>query len=219
MKDAMMRTSDTLDELANALSAAQGEFPIIEKAKVARVKDWAASSSVALREYRYADLADVLRGVLPVLSKNKLAILQPTYVEAGTIFIRTRLVHASGQWIECEYPVSAITVDHQRMGSALTYAKRYALCSLLGVASDEDIDGAAALPAAPRSAIPRPLKRTGRVIVAKPSVTPLPPMVSKPPHSGSDNGRASGVGTGHPVESPTTTKKRPDAPPQPTEST
>ncbi len=134
--------SDALNELAAALAAAQGEFPIIDKNRTAQLREASHGGGNGTREYKYADLADVLKGVLPVLSKHKLAVLQPTFVEAGHIFVKTRLVHASGQWIECEYPVCAINVDHQRMGSALTYAKRYALCALLGVAADEDNDGA-----------------------------------------------------------------------------
>src|SRR5262245_6641636 len=141
MQTSSVTMSDALNELATALAAAQGEFPIIDKSRTAQLKESLHEASNAPREYKYADLADVLKGVLPVLSKHKLAILQPTFVEAGHIFVRTRLVHSSGQWIECEYPVCAIHVDHQRMGSALTYAKRYALCALLGVAADEDNDG------------------------------------------------------------------------------
>src|SRR5262245_29299553 len=143
-QNASVTMSDALNELAGALAAAQGEFPTIEKNRTAQLREALQGSGNGLREYKYADLADVLKGVLPVLSKHKLAVLQPTFVETGHILVRTRLVHASGQWIECEYPVCAVHVDHQRMGSALTYAKRYALCALLGVAADEDNDGATA---------------------------------------------------------------------------
>ena len=131
MQSTVVTMSDTLNELAAALAAAQGEFPVINKSRTAHLNDTTQAAGEP-REYKYADLADVLKGVLPILSKHKLAVLQPTFVEAGHIFVRTRLVHASGQWIECEYPVCAVHVDHQRMGSALTYAKRYALCALAG---------------------------------------------------------------------------------------
>ena len=144
----------------------------------------------------------MLKGVLPVLSKHKLAILQPTFVEAGHIFVRTRLVHASGQWVECEYPVCAVHVDHQRMGSALTYAKRYALCALLGVAADEDNDGAATaklgadaaagLPADDGRNGPRrgPRARTAPVIRPTSGGNVLPPIVSKPALSAAQSRRA-----------------------------
>src|SRR5262245_21778688 len=135
MQNASVTMSDGLNELAAAMAAAQGEFPIIDKNRTAQLREPFLGGANGPREYKYADLADVLKGVLPVLSKHKLAVLQPTFVEAGHIFVRTRLVHASGQWIECEYPVCAVHVDHQRMGCALTYAKRYALCALLAVAA------------------------------------------------------------------------------------
>jgi hypothetical protein len=184
--------TDTVNELATAMAAAQGEFPVIEKNRTAQLKDALQGPGSGPREYKYADLANVLKGVLPILSKHKLAVLQPTFVEAGHIFVRTRLVHASGQWIECEYPVCAIHVDHQRMGSALTYAKRYALCALLGVAADDDDDGAtaakASTPEAARRArghtsnrAPRePRPRNAPVVRPTSGGNILPPLVSKP---------------------------------------
>ena len=192
MQSASVTMSDALNELAAALAAAQGEFPIIDKNRTAQLREPFQGSANGPREYKYADLADVLKGVLPALSKHKLAVLQPTFVEAGHIFVRTRLVHASGQWIECEYPVCAIHVDHQRMGSALTYAKRYALCALLGVAADEDNDGAttagASAPETSSAALgnsrnrgPRePRVRNAPVVRPTSGGNILPPLVSKP---------------------------------------
>jgi ERF superfamily protein len=192
MQNASVTMSDALNELAGALAAAQGEFPIIDKNRTAQLREPFNGGANGPREYKYADLADVLKGVLPVLSKHKLAVLQPTFVEAGHIFVRTRLVHASGQWIECEYPVCAVHVDHQRMGSALTYAKRYALCALLGVAADEDNDGVTtASGGAPKAAEREPGKDKNRAAReprgrSAPVVRPtsggnsLPPLVSRP---------------------------------------
>jgi hypothetical protein len=188
----VMTSSPTVNDLAAALSQAQGEFPIVEKNRTAKIRDWGRDDAHAYREYKYADLADVLRGVLPILSKYKLAVLQPTYVEAGMVFIRTRLLHVSGQWIECEYPVCATHIDQQRMGSALTYAKRYALCALLGVAADEDNDGATiatgGAPETSRAAVgnsrnrgPRePRARSAPVVRPTTGGNILPPLVSKP---------------------------------------
>lgn len=139
-----MRTSDQIDQIALALAKSQGEFPRIEKGKKARVQTKTGGSY----EYAYADIADVLSAVLPVLSRNELAIIQPTIQENGAISIRSRLLHKSGQWIESDYPVCLSNGQHQAMGAALTYSRRYALCSLLGIAADEDTDGqdAAELP-------------------------------------------------------------------------
>ncbi len=181
--------SDAVNELAAALAAAQGEFPIIEKNRTGHLPDAVPSRGNGSRAYKYADLANVLKGVLPVLSKNKLAVLQPTFVEGGHIFVRTRLMHSSGQWVECEYPVCAVHVDHQRMGSALTYAKRYALCALLGVAADEDNDGAGTTNERERDIAARGSKsaRGEHLVRSRPLVRPrvgqnaLPPIVSKPP--------------------------------------
>jgi ERF superfamily len=190
MQTSSLTVPDALNELATALAAAQGEFPIIEKNRTAQLKEVAHGAPNGLREYKYADLADVLKGILPVLSKHKLAVLQPTFVEAGHIFVRTRLVHASGQWIECEYPVCAVHVDHQRMGSALTYAKRYALCALLGVAADEDNDGATTASLRPRvgagigdrknGSARDSYARNAPVIRPTSGGNTLPPLVSKP---------------------------------------
>lgn len=134
----IVRTSADAGALIEALAAAQGEFPLIDKKHVGEVKNDAGR---LLYTYRYADIADVLAAVRPVLSKHKLAVLQPTYIRNGALIVATRLMHASGQWMESEYPVSAIGAKHQAMGGALTYARRYSLCSLIGVSAEEDKDG------------------------------------------------------------------------------
>lgn len=145
-----MRTSDQIDAVSGALAKAQGEFPPVEKRKTAKLKGESRSGRAYEYEYKYADIADVLAAVLPVLSRNELAIIQPTVVESGAVYIRTRLAHKSGQWVESDYPVCSVNGDHQKMGAALTYSRRYALCSLLGIAAEEDTDGqdAAELPSA-----------------------------------------------------------------------
>ncbi len=132
-----MRTSEATNEIATALAAAQGEFTVIEKRKHAKIK----TNSGRDFGYAYADISDVLAAVLPHLSKHGLSVIQPTSVIEAGLFITTRLMHASGQWIESDYPVCSINGDHQKMGGALTYSRRYALCSMLGVSADEDVDG------------------------------------------------------------------------------
>lgn len=136
-----MNTSENIDQLFTALAAAQGEIPTIPKTKRATIpgKDGRAGFS-----YAYADIADVLEAIRPVLAKHKLSIIQPTVMDGSALLIRTRIGHASGQWIESEYPVCSLGGDHQKMGGAMTYARRYALCSLVGIAADEDTDGAEA---------------------------------------------------------------------------
>lgn len=129
-----MRTSDTITALAGALSSAQGEYPKIAKDQEA---------DIAKYKYKYADLADIFGKVLPVLSKHGLAIIQPTSFSDNVLMVVTRLIHKTGEWVESDYPVCSIQGDHQRMGSALTYSRRYALCALIGIApGGEDDDGA-----------------------------------------------------------------------------
>ena len=140
----MLRTSEQCNEIFAALAEAQGKMPTIEKSKEGVVKGESKAGKAYQYSYKYADIADVLEAALPVLSQHKLAVVQPTMVSNGAIFVITRLCHASGQWLESEYPVATINGDHQKMGGAMTYARRYALCSLLGIAADEDTDGVGA---------------------------------------------------------------------------
>lgn len=138
-----MLQSEQINEVAAALSAAQGEFKAVAKDKTAKAGAYS---------YKYSDIADVLAMALPVLSKHKLALVQATDMDGGAILLRTRLAHASGQWIESIYPVCDVRAgDHQKMGGALTYARRYAASSLLGIASEEDADAQEASPPVARN--------------------------------------------------------------------
>ena len=119
-----------------ALSAAQGELKNPEKTKTADAGKY---------KYKYADIADVLECVLPVLSKHGLSVTQPTSIKDGSIILLTKL-HFNDQTIESEYPVCSLNGNHQAMGAALTYARRYALTTLVGVAAVDDSDGSDAAP-------------------------------------------------------------------------
>ena len=144
--------SEQIDKIAEALSQAQGEIQDPHKGKTAKVKGKTKSGSAYEYEYNYADIADVLKVTRQALSKHHISISQPTIFDGDTLIVRTRLMHKSGQFIESDYPVCRVDGDHQRMGAAMTYARRYALCSIVGVAADEDMDGQGAAEAAPRSA-------------------------------------------------------------------
>lgn len=126
-----------LTELYKALAVAQGELKNPEKTKQADTGKY---------KYMYADIGDVLEAVMPVLSKHGLSISQPTVIRDNSIILVTRLHHESGQHIESEYPVCSLNGNHQAMGAAMTYARRYALTSLIGVAAVDDTDGADAAP-------------------------------------------------------------------------
>lgn len=127
-----MKTSETIAALAAALSAAQGDLKNVEKGKVnPHFKS------------RYADIADGLDVVRPVFSKHGLSVVQATdyMTDTGVFLLVTRIMHKSGEWIESTYPLPT-GGKPQDVGSALTYARRYALFSLAGVAgTDEDDDG------------------------------------------------------------------------------
>jgi hypothetical protein len=148
----MFRTSENTNEFAAALAAAQGEFKPIAKTRQGKIEGESKGSGKAYSfSYAYADIADVLSGVLPILSKHHISVMQPTVMDGGVLTIITRLTHASGQWAESDYPICSIQGDHKKMGGALTYGRRYALCSMIGVAPDEDIDGDGAEEPAPRN--------------------------------------------------------------------
>ncbi len=135
-----MRTSDTIEALATALAKAQGELKNIEKGKI----------NPHLKS-KYADIADGLEVMRPVLSANGIALIQATGFnqDTGIFVLYTRLLHRSGQWIESTYPLPT-GVKATDMGSAITYARRYAAFALVGVAgTNEDDDGTAANAAPP----------------------------------------------------------------------
>jgi len=161
-----MQQSTETAELYAALAAAQAEITNPSKDKIAKVPTKTGGSY----SYSYADIADVLNTVRPVLARHGLAVMQLPVMAAGDLLLRTRIAHKSGQWIESEYPVCQIGGDHRVMGAALTYARRYALCPMLGIAADEDTDGETAADAPRRQA------------KAPPAPPPAPPVQdSRPP--------------------------------------
>lgn len=130
-----MRTSEQINELAAALSTAQNGFPQVIKTEIALAGSF---------KYRYADLASIIKTITPTLKDNGLSIVQtPGISETMGFYLSTRLMHKSGQWIEGEMPLPA-DKPPQQLGSALSYFRRYSLCSILNIMPDEDDDGAAA---------------------------------------------------------------------------
>lgn len=123
-----MNTSEQIDELAAALAKAQG---MMENAVMNRVNPHFKS--------KYADLAAIINAARKSLSANGLAFVQTI----GDGVLHTRLLHTSGQWIASEHPLP-MSGRPQEIGSALTYARRYSLSALIGIAADEDDDANAA---------------------------------------------------------------------------
>lgn len=135
-------TTEAMNALYAALAAAQGELKNPEKTKDGKVKGTAKASGKDYEySFKYADIGDVLETILPVLSKHGLSVMQPTRIAESAIILVTRVAHKDGGSIESEYPVCSLNGNHQAMGAALTYARRYALTSLIGVAAVDDTDG------------------------------------------------------------------------------
>ncbi len=123
-----MRTSEQLNELAAALSKAQGAF---ENAK----KD----SDNPFFKSKYADLASCIDAARGPLAANGLAVMQaPELLASGLVCMTTRLLHSSGQWTESELAAVPKDSGPQSIGSVITYLRRYALCAMLGLAAEDD---------------------------------------------------------------------------------
>ena len=126
--------SEQINELATALSKAQGMMRSAAK----DVENTFFKSS-------YADLAAVMAACREPLSKNGLAIIQTTQYEGDQTWLETTLAHSSGQWARSRYPIRPVKNYPLGIGSALTYARRYALMSMVGVVASDDDDGEAAV--------------------------------------------------------------------------
>ncbi len=137
-----MKTSETTNDLFAAIASAQADIPTLPKDK-------------AGYGYKYTPLDTVVEAIKPILASHKLAYVQmpttpaPEYNPA--VALTTRLIHASGEWLEDTLVIPIPTVGKantaQAYGAALTYARRYALTAMLGIVADEDADGVAPPPA------------------------------------------------------------------------
>ena len=129
------------ERLAAALAKAQGELVNPEKSLVATIRGMAQGDRA---DFRYAPLSSGLDIVRKILGQHEIATVQTTSIDqgAGIINLTTVLAHASGEWIASDWPVCAIseTATPHRMGAALTYARRYALFTLVGIAGEDDLD-------------------------------------------------------------------------------
>jgi hypothetical protein len=138
----MQRSSPSIGTLASALAKAQGELVNPEKSLVATIRGGGPRGTE--QTFRYAPLSSGLDIVRKVLGQHEIATVQTTSIDqaAGIINLTTVLAHASGEWIASDWPVCAIseTATPQRMGAALTYARRYALFTLVGIAGEDDLD-------------------------------------------------------------------------------
>jgi ERF superfamily len=138
----MQRSSETIGAIAAALAKAQAQLVNPEKSLVATIRSDEAGA--ADRSFRYAPLSSGLDIVRRTLSQHEIATVQTTSIDqtAGIVRLSTVLAHASGEWLASDWPVCAIkeTAAPHRMGAALTYARRYALFTMVGVAGEDDLD-------------------------------------------------------------------------------
>lgn len=131
-----MQTSPEVDKIAEALAAAQGKFQNPDKNRTVEVK----TKTGGTYSFAYATLDQILDIVRPVLSDNKIAFIQVVDGIESPVLV-TRIIHASGQWIESSLLLQVDGPGNQQLGSAITYLRRYGLISLLGLAAEEDDDG------------------------------------------------------------------------------
>ncbi len=138
----MPRSSETVAALAAALAKAQAELVNPEKSLTAKIRTGRPAEGE--RSFRYAPLSSGLDIVRKTLGQHEIATVQTTAIDhaAGMVNLTTTLAHASGEWIASDWPVCPIaeTANPQRMGAALTYARRYALFTLVGIAGEDDLD-------------------------------------------------------------------------------
>ena len=138
----MQRSSETIGKIAGALAKAQAELENPQKSLTATIPS--VFPREESRTFRYASLASGLEIVRKCLSRHEIATVQATAIDRDSSLIRltTTLVHASGEWMSSDWPVCPVseTAAPHRMGAALTYARRYALFTLIGIVGEDDLD-------------------------------------------------------------------------------
>lgn len=133
-----MNKSDTLVELAKALNAAQAEMSGAKK-----------KAANPFFKSKYADLNSVVDAVRIPFAENGLSYSQFPVFEDGKVGVETILMHSSGEWISSKLLLPMVKQDPQAAGSAITYARRYALQAIAGIPAEDD-DGNAATHSKPK---------------------------------------------------------------------
>jgi hypothetical protein len=131
-------------ELAKALAMAQADIRSAEK----------DATNPHFRS-RYATLSSVWDACREPLTRNGLSVVQLPQLVAGQLMLETRLLHTSGEWLSSWWPIQPVKDDPQGLGAALTYARRYTLAAMVGVAPDDDDDGESAMKAIRAAAAPK----------------------------------------------------------------
>lgn len=127
-----MQQSESIKEIYGALVKALGEISNPQKnAENPHFKN------------RYADLSSIIEMARPVLLAHGLAVIQGSETDGRKVTVKTRIIHLSGEWVENSVTMEAAGTDPQKIGSALTYGRRYGLSAILNIAADDDDDGEA----------------------------------------------------------------------------
>jgi hypothetical protein len=144
-----LRTSPTIGAIAAALARAQAAYVPVRKDKTARIETKSGGSF----SYDYVDLASLQAAIRPALTTNEIAYTQAVRVRAHVVTVETVLLHASGEWLSAELDLAIADMgDARAVGSSVTYARRFGLAALAGIApADEDDDGAAAAATPPKT--------------------------------------------------------------------
>ena len=192
---AMQRSSPSIAALAMALAKAQIELANPEKSLVGTIEPQGGEGSA--RHFRYAPLSSGLEIVRKTLGQHEIATVQTTAIDqaAGMVNLTTLLAHSSGEWIASDWPVCPIaeTAAPHRMGAALTYARRYALFTLVGIAGEDDLDAPDLIgPSQPTSGYNRrPIRGNGRLDSKSSGLAARTPLARlEKPTANNDNARA-----------------------------
>src|SRR5882762_9263349 len=199
-RSVMQRCSESIGAIAGALAKAQTELANPVKSLTATIRSPFPREADAC--FRYASLSSGLDLVRKSLGRHEIATVQTTSIDegAGLIRLTTTLAHSSGEWVSSDWPVCPVseTATPHRMGAALTYARRYALFTLVGIAGEDDLD-------APdlNGALPHPagMDQRGQHAVADP-VPASPPEAAIPESFAPTSAATPGYGRRKPVRPP-----------------
>src|SRR5262245_19090379 len=160
----MQRSSPSIASLATALAKAQIELANPEKSLIGTIEQQGGEGGA--RHFRYAPLSTGLEIVRKTLGQHEIGTVQTTAIDqtAGVVNLTTVLAHSSGEWMASDWPVCPIaeTERPHRMGAALTYARRYALFTLVGIAGEDDLDAPDLAIPSPANSLPQERKASGK---------------------------------------------------------
>lgn len=140
-----MRRSTEAGNIAKAITNFQKSMPKIKKDKTAKVPTKNGGSY----EYKYADLSTIWDSIRGNLADNELSVIQCPSSSSGEQMLTTAIIHSSGEFVEDSMKLTIVQDSPQGQGSAITYARRYMLCSMLGIVADDDTDAQEHQPATP----------------------------------------------------------------------